>query len=344
MNRIEYYYNKFCDIAKRNNGIVLSNMSDYKTAHTKLNIKCIDNHIFSITLNVLNNNHWCSLCKSYKTERYTRACLELLTNKKFIKIRPNWLKNKNNNNLELDMYNEELKLAIEYNGIQHYKFVSFFHRTEEKFQERLEYDKCKERLCKENNINLIIVKYDVLDIRTYLRDELIKLNIPINPEAMDANIIVKNELPDKVKDIVTKKNGRLITESFNFRTDIIELECDKKHIWKTRVSSIIEDSWCIYCGYVVTNETKESITKSMKKFCASENGKKIKAQSHLKRSNTMKEERDKIRENITHKICRGFCGLDLSIDNFCKKNDAKDGYQTYCLKCINQRKNELRKN
>ena len=47
---------------------------------------------------------------------------------KFEKIRPNWLRcSYSNRPLELDLYYEELKVAIEYNGKQHNEYVPYFH-------------------------------------------------------------------------------------------------------------------------------------------------------------------------------------------------------------------------
>ena len=48
----------------------------------------------------------------------------------FRKIRPDWIKNKEGNKLELDFYCEELKLAFEYQGIQHEQYHQFFHRED----------------------------------------------------------------------------------------------------------------------------------------------------------------------------------------------------------------------
>ena len=47
-----------------------------------------------------------------------------------------FIKNEENNNLEIDCFNEELKLCIEYNGKQHYEFIKFFHRNEDNFIKR----------------------------------------------------------------------------------------------------------------------------------------------------------------------------------------------------------------
>ena len=96
-----------------------------------------------------------------KGEKICKEVAERLFNRPFIKIRPNFLKNdRTGNNLELDVYNDELKLAIEYNGIQHYKYVPHFHRKgQEDFEAQKYRDAFKEEKCRENGISLITVPY-----------------------------------------------------------------------------------------------------------------------------------------------------------------------------------------
>lgn len=55
-----------------------------------------------------------------------------------------------------DFFIEELNLAIEYNGKQHYEDVKFFSNTLEETQQR---DKKKAQYCKDNNIELIVIPY-----------------------------------------------------------------------------------------------------------------------------------------------------------------------------------------
>ena len=62
---------------------------------------------------------------------------------------------------ELDGYSEKLKLAIEYNGEQHYEFIEFFHRNgPEDLKAQKERDRIKQKLCNDNGIYLIVVPYN----------------------------------------------------------------------------------------------------------------------------------------------------------------------------------------
>lgn len=94
-------------------------------------------------------------------ERYCVEFLEILfPNHKFIKTRPKWLTNPQTGRpLELDGYNEELKLAIEYNGVQHYVYPNFTGCSKEEFKKQLYRDKLKETLCSENGVCLIRIPY-----------------------------------------------------------------------------------------------------------------------------------------------------------------------------------------
>lgn len=79
---------------------------------------------------------------------------------KFEKIRPKWLRcSYSNSPLELDMFNEELKIAVEFNGEQHYKFIPYFHRTEDNFNKQLLRDTEKKEKCRRLGITLIIVPF-----------------------------------------------------------------------------------------------------------------------------------------------------------------------------------------
>ena len=118
-----------------------------------------------------------------KGEIECRRVLEKIFNKPFNKARPNFLNNPvtgGHFNLELDCYNEELQIAVEYNGVQHYKYVPYFHKNNEAFLNQKYRDDMKRRMCKDQNIILIEVPYTVKleNIERFIKDELrMKLRI-----------------------------------------------------------------------------------------------------------------------------------------------------------------------
>jgi hypothetical protein len=115
-----------------------------------------------------------------KGEIICRNTLQTIFKKPFNKIRPDFLRNKaldNNMNLEIDCYNDELKLGVEYNGRQHYEFVPFFHKNKEAFHNQKYRDYMKKDLCKKNGIRLISVPYTIKPkhIESFLTEKIKKI-------------------------------------------------------------------------------------------------------------------------------------------------------------------------
>ena len=73
----------------------------------------------------------------------------------FKKAYPSWLKTNMGYSLELDMYNEDIQLAIEYDSPHHYEFPNSYHKTRAEFDKQQENDELKDKLCAENNVTLI---------------------------------------------------------------------------------------------------------------------------------------------------------------------------------------------
>jgi hypothetical protein len=109
-----------------------------------------------------------------KGERRCREVLQKVFNKPFPNCRPDFMFNGvTGENLELDMFDYDMKLAVEYNGQQHYKYTPFMHgNTKEKFYAQQYRDRMKKDACKKLKINLIEVPYTVKEAQ--IEDFLIK--------------------------------------------------------------------------------------------------------------------------------------------------------------------------
>lgn len=102
--------------------------------------------------------------------------LESLLNVKMIKNKKyNWLKNPNTNYLlELDAYNEKLKIAVEYQGVQHFKTKNGYFGGKEALVKRQKHDEIKRKICKEKGILLLEPNYkmDEEDIKYYYLEKI----------------------------------------------------------------------------------------------------------------------------------------------------------------------------
>lgn len=103
----------------------------------------------------------------------------------------------------IDIYIPGLALALEYNGIQHYKYVEFFHKNIENYKYNLELDKKKREYLQLHGIKLIEIPYDnmVKD-----KEELFKIinNTPY-PDFPYKPLPESSEKQDSFKEIIKEK-------------------------------------------------------------------------------------------------------------------------------------------
>lgn len=85
-------------------------------------------------------------------------------------VSPEWLGRQH-----LDVYIEELALAFEYNGEQHYRPIEFF-GGQDQFDRQRELDSRKQKLCDENGVSLVVIPFDMSlnDQREKVRNAILK--------------------------------------------------------------------------------------------------------------------------------------------------------------------------
>jgi hypothetical protein len=123
-------------------------------------------------------------------ENVMRSALEMLTRKPFVKVRPSWLRNPSTGRcLEIDAWNEELKLACEFQGYQHTIFPNCFHKSYVDFERQVQRDRFKAEKLRSLGIKLLEVPHtvSVKEIPSFLAGRLSEWNM-LWPDSVAAKL------------------------------------------------------------------------------------------------------------------------------------------------------------
>ena len=109
-----------------------------------------------------------------KNEKRCRAILEKIYNCDFPTVRPSWLKNPaTKRNLEIDCYNHDLRIGLEYSPDSSHTTVGSFHKTKESLIYQIRKDQWKANQCKKLGITLITVpSWATSDLKGYITRKL----------------------------------------------------------------------------------------------------------------------------------------------------------------------------
>lgn len=159
--------------ATKHEGRCLS--EEYVNSTTPMKWECKNEHQWSAPLaGIRCGGQWCPMCSWWKRETECRIIFEEITVRKFSKIKPTFLRSISfPRGLELDGFNEEMSLAFEYQGEQHYEYIEYFHKgNKDNIRKQQERDALKEKLCDENWITLIVIPYWIEDLRSFIYDQI----------------------------------------------------------------------------------------------------------------------------------------------------------------------------
>ena len=148
---------------KHNN--LYSYYQDYKNSHKNIKIFCRIHGVFKQTPNHHLKGYGCSKCAGSNTQNEIYDLVSKITKLKFeYNIYLSELQG-----LELDIYNKQKRLAIEYNGEQHYLRYrnNWGYFKIESILATQKRDKKKKRLCLLHNLKLIIIPcYEYKKLKT----------------------------------------------------------------------------------------------------------------------------------------------------------------------------------
>ena len=172
-------------------------------------------------------------------ESICRKYLEYLFDLPFKKKTFDWLINNEGNKQELDGYNAELNLAFERDGEQHYKYVKYFHKTEEEFRKRQNDDVIKTNLCEKYGITLIRIPYTVKynDTLDYIKSQCLLYNIKYEdkPNISTEELNVYNQIIEERNNEIDKKlNPSIWVRKSNAITSNVDIKIACKTCHNTR--------------------------------------------------------------------------------------------------------------
>lgn len=168
-------------------------LSQFVCVDKKIDLQCIKCcNIWATTFNLIKSQHTgCPSCnKCGKGERltglYLKDLLNIDINNQFL-IRINDKKYRKKIYVDFSFKIDQTVFMVEYNGIQHYEYNSYFH-TEAEFENQRRRDRWLKKYCKSNDIELIIVdgrKYKDKNIFNFLYKQLKKRKITCHKSQLE---------------------------------------------------------------------------------------------------------------------------------------------------------------
>lgn len=252
--------------------------AEYSRSDIKVTFICASGHKWKANPSeIIHQGNWCPECSTGIGERLVRTAIEHLTAQPFPKCRPDWLKSTGGRKMELDGYNEQLRLAFEHQGRQHYR-VNFFTKTRSNLNKRISADRRKYLICKKRSIKLITIPQVGADIQEqdleqYLRKKLsealprLKLNkSPVNYLTAYKSDQATEALAN-LKRVAVEKGGVCIDEEYKGQgNNRYTFKCANGHIWKSLARIIIHTkSWCPKCAIKTRAQSlKKSVNELIK--------------------------------------------------------------------------------
>lgn len=247
--KAKYTIQEMRDLARKRGGKCLSRT--YKGVFTKLEWQCEKGHRWKAIPTNINRGTWCPQCRIKSIgEEICRNYFQTIFNKQFPSIQPQWL-GTGKGCRQLDGYCEQLKLAFEYNGRQHYTRAMFFAVTP-KQQKRI--DLWKKKKCEQERVTLItiphIIPFEQMQECIINKCKEAKIKMPQNIKKIDYkefNIYSDTKLQE-MKEIAKQRKGECTSTEYINDLHNLDWRCQKNHEWKARPSSVKAGTWCLACA------------------------------------------------------------------------------------------------
>jgi formylmethanofuran dehydrogenase subunit E len=243
-------------VAASRGGKVLS--TSYVNVDHTYEFECNLGHTFKNSFSkVVGQKQWCPRCsKGSKSEEICRTTFEQLFGGEFKKFKPKWLKNSRGYQMELDGYNQELKIGFEYQGIQHFKQIGIYKSD---IELRKIDDARKLELCRQHDVTLFYVTYQdsYEDYPSVILKQAIEYELDISQidftKKIDFSLaFIRDNRIEELISILNEKQITLHSKTWLGSNQKYDLECRIcGSVWQARGNSFFNSrrvSGCKKCA------------------------------------------------------------------------------------------------
>ncbi len=243
--------------AKENGGTLVDTV--YTNAQKPIHFVCGRGHRFALNWNKVQSGRWCQKCAGYIGEELCRLFLERLFRAEFPKQRPSWLRGTSKRSLELDGYNESLRIAFEHHGDHKFRAGTRFARTASdvaRLQARMVE---KEGICARQGVILVeirqvgtVVRVD--DLPLAILEQLRKHGVSTPAGADELRVtygdVHRRDIAelDLFRQIAQSRGGELLSATYAGALQKLELRCREGHEWAALPGSLRKGHWCAACA------------------------------------------------------------------------------------------------
>jgi hypothetical protein len=184
--------------------------------------------------------------------------MEQLFRKKFVKRRFPTLKGVGGKSLEIDIYNEEMKLGLEHQGVQHFIRKKYF--KTHCLKQVSEHDKRKREFCAHHGITLIEIRQvgEVTpdhELKNAIRIALEEKNFPLPADferiQLDLDVASLPSLQEnkwgEIKAEALKRGWTVISKRYLGSLAIHHFACDQGHRVEIKPSYLLQGQGCWQC-------------------------------------------------------------------------------------------------
>jgi hypothetical protein len=234
----------------------------------KYEFKCSVGHSFSMTFAKMQGGQWCSICsKGSKSEELVRVVMEQIFGHEFKRVRPNWLKNDRNVPMELDGYSQDLKIAFEYQGRQHYETMLFL--MDQDLKRIQKNDRLKAKICRDRGVSLFIFthKQNYRDFPQIAFEQAQKFGLPVDKYDFKQEIdfdraYIRTDKLEELRERTASKSLKLLSKKWLGVEHYYKVECQVcKNKYEVAGTAFMgrKINGCRFCS-LMTNSNKSTLS------------------------------------------------------------------------------------